>query len=79
MTRSLQLTAEAVGEQLTEKELDALAQAITCAEDGKIGSIVAGTIICWLMTEERITEGQYDALAAILRKKMGWERGGRKG
>lgn len=66
----LQLTAKTVGDKLTEKELDALAQAITCAEDGKIGAIIAWAIICWLMVAERIAEGQNDALIDIVRRQM---------
>lgn len=66
----MQLTAEAVGKQLTEKELDALAQAITLAEDGKIEAIIAGAVICWLMAAERIAEGQDDTLIDIVRRQM---------
>ena len=68
----LQLTAETVGEKLTEKELDALAQAITCAKDGRIEAIVAGAVICWLTAAERIAEGQDDALIDIIKKQSGW-------
>lgn len=68
----LQLTAEAVGEQLTEKELDALAQAITCAERGMLKATAAVGAIAWLEIAERISKGESDALADIVRKQMGW-------
>lgn len=63
----LQLLAETVGEKLTEKELDALAQAITCAEHGLIQAVGAGAILSWMITAERIPEGVGEALADIVR------------
>ena len=68
----LQLTAEAVGEQLTERELDALAQAITCAEHGMLKATAATGAIAWLDIAGRISREKSDALADIVRKQMGW-------
>jgi hypothetical protein len=67
----LQLVAEVVGEKLTEKELDALAQAITITCEGIMETLSANGIIAWMATAERITENEGCLLAEIVRLQRG--------
>lgn len=63
----MQLTAEVVGEKLTEKELDALAQAITTTCKGILEISGANGIIAWMITAGRITKNEGYLLSDIIR------------
>ena len=67
----LQPTAEAVGEKLTEKELDALAQAITTTCEGIMQTLSANGIIAWMAAAGRITENEGYLLIDIVRLQRG--------